>query len=250
MRNDRVYEQSTGHAKGIKLKTLNEISKSLCIIKDLSQNQSSGFFLQIPNDKKTIYILVTSYRAISDQLIKSKQVIEIIPEIGNIKQTIKLDTNERKIWLLQDKDIIAIEILEKDNLINNVKFLNYDTKCKINEYGNYLNIDTFILHYPKGRDVECNCGRILDIKNQKEFQFLLSLYNEAKLPGSPILLFENEKGESLVIGVHTSFLNGDKTNVGTFINVLIEKIIGKKYDDDYDYLGISKNKKLIFKFNK
>ena len=81
---------------------------------------------------------------------------------------------------LQDKDIIEIEILEKDNVINNVKFLNYDIKCKTNEYGNYLGIDIFILHYPKGRDVECNSGRLSYIKTPKEFKFLHILYNEGK----------------------------------------------------------------------
>ena len=47
--------------------------------------------------------------------------------------------------------------------------------------------------------------------------------------------------------MHTSFVNGNKNNIGTFIDTLIENIIGKKYTDEYDYMGISKNSKLKIK---
>ena len=224
-----IYEQSTGHAKSIKLKTLNEISKSLCKIKT-SKCINSGFFLKIPKGQTTIYTLVTSYEPISNQLLLTNKEIEIIPEIGNINQIIKLDKDERKIYCLKNEEVSAIEILEKDNLINKVKFLNYDTECKTELYGKYLTeekINIFILHYPKGKDLECNCGMFYEVKKLNQFQFSHTLYVERYSSGAPILLFDDKSNkESLVIGVHISFLNGN--NIGTFINALTEKILGIK----------------------
>jgi hypothetical protein len=134
---NRIYEQNTGHAKSIKLKTLNEIAKSVCKIY-VSNKHCTGFFLKIQNDQKTLYILITSYQLIPLKLDKINNEIEIIQKSENINRKIMLNNNERRIVCLEDKDVTFIEILEKDYLINNVKFLNYDLDCKTNEYGNYI----------------------------------------------------------------------------------------------------------------
>ena len=247
MKDNRIYEQSTGHAKSIAIKTLNKVSNSLCKIK-INKTKFSGFFLKIPKDQNFIYLLVTSYEVISNQSVDEKKKIKIRPEIGNIKQKIILDKNERKIYCLPDKNITAIEILEKDNLFNKIQFLSYDPECKTIEYGQYLSKkkDIFILHYPKGKDLECNCGMFDGVKIPKQFQFLHTLYNETNSKGSPILLLDEESNEeALVIGVHISFVNGN--NIGTFINVLIENIIGKKYNDLKEESGVSKYSKIEIK---
>ena len=240
MKPDRIYEQNTGHAKSIKLKTLNEIAKSICKIK-VSNQHCTGFFLKIQNDQKTIYILITSYQLIPLKLDKMNNKIEIIQKSGNINRKIFLNNNERKIFYFEDKDITAIEILEKDNLINNVKFLNYDLNCKINEYGNYLDIDTFIMHYPKEKYLECNSGKIIFIKSPKEFQFHHTLDTDEGSSGSPILLFENLDEEPKVIGVNTSFVFGNKYNIGTFIDTLIDTVIDSIEDKKNEDFQINMN---------
>lgn len=241
MKNDRIYEQSTGHSKSMKLDILNEIAKSICKI-NISQSQSTGFFIKFQKDQKTIYALVTAYHSLPIELYKKNTEIEIIPNIGNIKQIIKLDVR-RRIFFLQDEDITTIEIYKEDNLIDNVKFLNYDKKCQIQNYDNYLDIDTFILHHPKGEDLECNSGKIIQVKSPKEFEFQHTLDTDEGSSGSPILLFDKDNEEPKVIGVHTSFINGNKNNIGTFINVLSKKVL-KQDSNLTDYVGISKNSRI------
>ena len=243
MTSNRIYEQSTGHAKSIKLKTLNDISQSLCKIKTAIK-KSSGFFLQIPNKQKTVYLVVSSYEAIPSEFVDDKKEIKIKTEIKTtkrIKQKIKLDRNERKIYCLKEEKITAIEILEKDILFNKVKFLKYDTECKESQYGQYLiqKKNIFILHYPKAKDLECNCGMIDKVKKPHEFQFMHTLYIEDYSPGSPILLLdEKQYNGSLVIGVHAFFDIEKKIGIGTFINALIENIIGKEYIDEKEKAGL------------
>ena len=70
---NRIYEQNTGHAKSIKLKTLNEIAKSVCKIY-VSNKHCTGFFLKIQNDQKTLYILITSYQLIPLKLDKIRAI--------------------------------------------------------------------------------------------------------------------------------------------------------------------------------
>ena len=241
---NRIYEQNTGHAKSIKLKTLNEIAKSVCKIY-VSNKHCTGFFLKIQNDQKTLYILITSYQLIPLKLDKINNEIEIIQKSENINRKIMLNNNERRIVCLEDKDVTAIEILEKDYLINNVKFLNYDLDCKTNEYGNYIDIDVFIMHYPKEKYLECNSGKITFIKS-KEFQFHHTLDTDEGSSGSPILLFEKPNEEPKVIGVNTSFIFGKKYNIGTFINALVDSFVGDKnigFKEDND-----KNKNSINEF--
>ena len=240
MKEDRIYEQNTGHAKSIKLKTLNEIAKSICKIY-ATKKHCTGFFLKIYNDQKIIYMLITSYQLIPLQLDKMNNEIKIIQKSENINQKIALNNNERKIVYLKDKDITAIEILEKDNLINKVKFLNYDSNCKINDYGNYLDIDTFIMHYPKEEYLECNSGKIIFIKSPKEFQFHHTLDTDEGSSGSPILLFENLDEEPKVIGVNTSFVFGNKYNIGTFIDTLIDTVIDSIEDKKNEDFQINMN---------
>lgn len=245
MKPNRIYEQNTGHAKSIKLKTLNEIAESICKVK-VSNQYCSGFYLKIQNDQKILYMIMTSYQIIPLKLDKMNNEIEIIHKNENLNRKIVLNNNERKIVCLEDKDVTAIEILEKDNLINNVKFLNYDLNCKFNVYVNYLDIDTFIIHYPKEKYIECNSGKITLVKSPKEFQFHHTLVTDEGSSGSPILLFEKPNEIPKVVGVNTSLIFGKKFNIGTFIDVLIDSIVEQK---NTDFQNCEKNNNSINSIN-
>ena len=225
MKVDTKYEQFGDHAKSVKLKTLNEIAKSLCQIK-LKSSRGTGFFIKI-NANKTLYMLVSANHVTRHGLVREKKDIEIITDVGNIKQKIKLDNKERKIVLLQEKgyDISAVEIIDNDNLKDKVKFLDYDVNCNIKNYYKYLNADAFILHHPNGvEDLEFSSGKIVVIKGEKH-SFQHTLDTETGSSGSPILLIENENANPKVLAVQTSAETTNKNNNGVFIDVLIKELI-------------------------
>ena len=226
--NKAYYFHSKKHAKSMKLKTLNEVAKSLCKI-HISKEQGTGFFLLINVSKeKILYMLVTAFHVIKNKTINKNKDIKIIIYNGKKEFNINMDKNKRLIVYDSIEDIIGIEIKEEDNIINNVKFLNYDINCKKDNYKNYLEEDAFILHHPENRDLECNSGKILTFIKGCDYEFEHNLDTERGSSGAPILLFENEKEGPKVIGMHKCYPSGQnklKTNIGNFIDILIEKVI-------------------------
>ena len=230
----------------IKLNSINEISKSICKI-IIGDSNSTGFFLKIQYDLNPKYMLVTAHHVIPYPLVEDNKTIEIITDIDNKKQEIILDSIKRKIYCLKNHDITAIQILNEDNLLNKVKFLVFDKNCETIQYKKNLNIEAFIFHHPNNNELKFNRGRIIKVKYPKEFEFEHNLSTNAGSSGSPILIFEKPNEEPKVIGVHTSAIEGENNNVGTFINVLIEAIIDKKFYKNHLYIGINKNSTLYFK---
>lgn len=223
------------HAKSVKLKTLNEVAKSLCQIKIKDKKNGTGFFLKINTSNNTLYMLVTAHHVVRYPYGDKKLEIEIITDVGNIKRKIKLDKNERKMIFLGKKesnnnseketyDISGIEIIGKDNLKDKVKFLDYDLNCRKKNYSNYKGKDTFILHHPNGiEDLTFSSGKILEIKEHRSFSH--SLDTDQGSSGSPILLIDNESDNPKVIAIHTSAdTSTNDTNIGLFINVLTRKL--------------------------
>ena len=222
------------HAKSVKLKILNEVAKSLCQIKIKNRPKGTGFFLKI-NSKNTPYMLVTAHHVIRYWLAdRNNTEIEIVTDVGNIKQNIKLDAKERKMIFLDNRneserknfyDITAIEIIKEDNLKDKVKFLEYDVNCGKINYSEYIDKDTFILHHPNGvEELAFSSGKITKINPGLQFEH--SLDTEKGSSGSPILLIENENNNPKVIGIHTSAaFSNNYINNGYFISALIGELI-------------------------
>lgn len=219
---NRIYEKNTGHAKSMKLKTLIEISKSICKIQK-KDSYGTGFFMSFNLDEDKLF-LITAYHVIPYPMIQSKKTIEIICDAENIKKEIILDDKQRTYYCYPEKDISIIEIIEQDYLEDKVKALEFDLNCKNNTYGDYINKDIFIMHHPKGEDLECNSGKIVMVKEPNIYEFQHTLDTEEGSSGSPILLFEKQNEKPKVIGIHTSACIGNKNNIGVFINSLTEII--------------------------
>lgn len=215
-----INERSAKHARNMKLKTLNEVAKSICKIKK-KDIKSTGFFLKFEYNEKILYYLVTAWHNIKKAFLE--QFIEIISENG-IKKEIKLNEHERQILFLSEYDITAVEIIDKDNLKDKVKFLNYDLNCKKENYNCYLYADSFTMQHPNGNELECSSGKIVEVESPRDFAFQHTLDTNKGSSGSPILLFEKLNEEPKVIGVHTSAVCENKNNVGSFIDVLINKL--------------------------
>lgn len=72
--NEAFYFHSKKHAKSMKLKTLNEVEKSLCKI-HINNEQGTGFFLLINASKEEkLYMLVTAFHVIEKSTIKKKKI--------------------------------------------------------------------------------------------------------------------------------------------------------------------------------
>ena len=106
-----------------------EFCKSLCKI-TIGNTVGSGFFMKSKVKKaprKIAHFLVTNSHVITDDIINSKQYIEIDIEYNNEKRKIQLDKEKRFINCFPKPiDITIIEILETDNLKNKIKYLKRD----------------------------------------------------------------------------------------------------------------------------
>lgn len=212
---NKIIEKKISHAKSMKLNTLIEISRSICKIQRKDSN-GTGFFVSF-NLKDELF-LVTAYHVIPLPMIESKKTIEIICETEDIKKEIVLDPVERVYYCFPEKDITIIEIINKDQLIGRIKPLEIDENCRPSTYEDYLNKDIFIMHHPKGDDLECNSGKIVMVQEPNNYEFQHTLDTEEGSSGSPILMFEDEIPK--VIGMHTSACLENENNIGLFINVL------------------------------
>ena len=100
-----LFSHLTEHTKSIKLKVLNEFSKSIFKI-NIFNTVGTGFFAKIlKNNKNLMHFLVSSNLLILIEFISEKKEIEIIKENQNIKLNIILDEKERNIISLKDEGI-------------------------------------------------------------------------------------------------------------------------------------------------
>ena len=230
MDSNRTCEIYTGHAKSIKLKTLNKVAKSLCTIK-IDNIKATGFFIKFERDEINLFTLVSSHHLLPN--IFGKKSIEILIDISNKKENIRLNIKGRKMKYFEPQNIAVIEIIDKDFLEKKVEFLSCDFKCNSEIYKNYLNTDIFIMYHPNGEELECCSGKIIKVNEPKEFNFEHSLDIKNGSSGSPILLFEKSSEEPEVIGIQTSSVCENKNNVGTFINLFKEKLLGEENYNEY-----------------
>jgi len=200
----------------VDVSTVNKVSKCVCKIiinENKGAKAGTGFFL-IYKDKK---YLITCYHIVNSEK-KNYQI-----EIYN-KKEFNLQLKNRFVLLLKKPfDITAIEINENDEFINYIDFLDYDLNY-INGNDQYKDLEVYVLGYPKGLESVAESGVIKRINN---FEFYHDINTEGGSSGSPILLFNINK----VIGIHKQVDIAKQLNVGTFINIIFEKINDIKEND-------------------
>lgn len=135
-----------------------EAKKSVCkiIVKYNGKTMmGSGFFMKI-NDSKNY--LITANNVINK--IDENENIEI--EIQN-KEKFSLNLKNRQIEYFPTEDIALIEIKNSDEIYNHIKFLYYDLNYTLG-YEIYKNGFVFTLGYPRGRELTCSSGKIINIE--------------------------------------------------------------------------------------
>ena len=200
----------------VDVSTANKVSKCVCkiIINEVEGTKAgTGFFIIYKNLK----YLITCYHIINSE--KKNYKIEIYN-----KKEFNLELKNRLVLLLKEPfDISAFEINENDEFINYIDFLDYDLNY-INGYDQYKDLEVYVLGYPKGLESVAESGVIKRINN---FEFYHDINTEGGSSGSPILLFNINK----VIGIHKQADIAKQLNVGTFINIIFEKINDIKEND-------------------
>ena len=157
----------------------------------------TGFFIKLKLKNKIKHFLITCHHVIEKNFVKEKKVITFY--YGKVnkekKLEIKLDKNKRYIRCFDKPiDITLIEILEKDNIIDD-KFLQPDMNYK-SGYDFYKNKFFYLAGYPKNNERSVSSGQITNILAEPEFEH--SLDTLVGNSGSPICFTNN----LLVVGIH------------------------------------------------
>ena len=220
MRNERINERDTNHATHISESASDKIYNSIVRIE--KENEiGTGFFLKIKIKEKIKYFLFTCFHVIKEEDIALKKTINIFYGKKDKEKKIefKLDNSERFFSCYEEKDVTAIEILEKDKIPED-KFLIADLTYKYG-YDDYKKGKFFLAGYPRDliymKERHITSGQIKEIDG---FEFEHSLDTARGSSGSPICLINNIQ----VIGIHKHGDKNDPINYGTFIGPIIDDL--------------------------
>ena len=194
------------------------------IIKIYCKNggKATGFFCNIPIDSNNyLKVLITNNHVLMRDDIKPGQTIKFSLNKDLKFYNILID-NSRKIYTNQFYDVTIIEIKDDDK-IDKESFFDIDETINQKE-SIYLfkNEQIFLLHYPRGAEMEVSNGIIKNI-NEDDKTIYHSCCVGAGSSGSPIVNKKNFK----VIGIHKGSTNNSKYNLGTLLKEPIEEFIKK-----------------------
>ena len=194
------------------------------IIKIYCKNggKATGFFCNIPIDSNNyLKVLITNNHVLMRDDIKPGQTIKFSLNKDLKFYNILID-NSRKIYTNQFYDVTIIEIKDDDK-IDKESFFDIDETINQKE-SIYLfkNEQIFLLHYPRGAEMEVSNGIIKNI-NEDDKTIYHSCCVDAGSSGSPIVNKKNFK----VIGIHNGSIKNSKYNLGILLKEPIEEFIKK-----------------------
>ena len=194
------------------------IKTHICKITSKDGSHGTGFFCNIPIGwNNNLKVLMTNNHVLPEKDIQPGQKIKFSINNDWKEYNILID-NTRKTYTNKSYDVTIIEIKEKDE-IDEKSFFNIDEQifkektCEI-----FRNCQIFVLHYPKGVEMETSNGII---KNITEDNKTIShyCYTSGGSSGSPII----NKANFQVIGIHKgAAAEGKNYNLGTLLKLPIE----------------------------
>ena len=244
----------TGYPNVISYKCINKIieqmERFICKIK-IGNKQGTGFFCKIPfpDKDKNLNVIITNNHIINEESFKNinenKEKLLIMIKEENMEKII--DLNDRLKYTNKEYDITIIEIKEKDNINNYLKFdeiiLNDIIKDN-NKNIEYIDKTIYIIQYPEG-ELSVSFGTLNNIEEEKKFIFRHTCNTKEGSSGAPILSINNK-----IIGIHTNGLKG--YNIGKFMNYPLKEFI-QQYKSNTILnkdINIEKNEILLNNFNK
>ena len=212
-----------GRAKPMTKEETDELysyESAICKIKlphNIKYCSGTGFFCEIYDDtipfKKALF---TNNHIINKKILGNNNEIQF--EICEKLYKIKI-TKNRKVFTNEDLDYACIEIFDEDKII---KYFRIDNTI-FKDLNKLINKEIFILQYPNGK-LSHDCGKILDIKNNKIFH---NVSTDSGSSGSPLIKRYNT---NIIIGIHYGSekdgINRDKCliNLATPIDIVIKDI--------------------------
>ena len=228
-------------SKMVSLKSLNNVSKSICKI--ICQNgdkewTGTGFFMNLKTKNKVLLnCLLTNFHVINYHVYNTIIKLEIVDKIK-----IPFNIKAKRIIKYFDKpiDITMIEIINEDGFQKYVDYLSYDLNYINIGYDYYLNKEVFILQHPYGEEMYSAIGKITKIN---DFEFEHDAGTCLGSSGSAIILIENNH----VIGIHKAIRKRSGNKLGTFIGKLFDEIVidrelGKRIDNLENEINLDINK--------
>ena len=182
-----------------------------------SSGLASGFFIELEKKDNPFYCLMSNEHVITNNMIESKEDIDIYYDNQHKKLKITLDRIKRciKEFRYLNLDITVVEILPEDRvdkdffLLPNLEY--------IMGYEQFLNKNIYISQFPGGGNLNNSIGKIIEIDSIL-FDFSHSASTEQGSSGSPIFL----EGTTFVIGIHKQGSSKKVKNYGNFIGPVVD----------------------------
>ena len=201
--------------------------QSICKIYCTDGGSGTGFFCKIQYTYNiTLKVLMTNNHVLNEQDILSGK--KIIFCIYNELIFYEIEMNEtRKIYTNKKYDITIIEIGENDKL-DKISFFDIDNQVFENNNEIFRNKQIYLLHYPKGKQMEYSNGIIKNI-NEDNYTIRHLCDSSGGSSGGPIINSINFQ----LIGIHKGGAEGAKNyNLGTFLKEPIEEFINKEKNEN------------------
>ena len=205
-----------------------------CLINCKDGGIGTGFFCKIPfpDFYNLLPVLITNNHVLDQDDLKLGNTIHITLQKSK-EITIYIDDTRKTISIKKPLDITMIEI-KKADCLNMDEFFEVDEEIFSENISKYVENSIYLLHYPKGREIELSIGVIKNIVNND----IMHLCNtEAGSSGGCIVKLDNFK----VIGIHKGSSKKDYYNAGTLIKVPIKEF-WKKYENVKENFNENKKK--------
>ena len=204
-------EHIKGHADSLSRSAMNKINMqmdSICKI-EKSESTGTGFLCSIPYPDKLhpLPVLITCYHIIGIEEIQNNK--EIILKFNNETKIIKFD-KPRKIYTsdLNHYDCTIIELKEGEFKVDDLLEIDDNIFKVENLNKEYKNKTIYIIHYPKGKDIQNSVDVIksIDYSNSRLEHFASTKDGSS---GAPIFILENFK----IIGIHLGKYRKNNWNI-------------------------------------
>jgi V8-like Glu-specific endopeptidase len=188
--------------------------ENICKIYCTNGSHGTGFFCNIQYDFNfTMKVLMTNHHVLNEEdILKGKKIV-FSTNNDKIFHEVLIDES-RKIYTDKDYDITIIELKKSDKLVG-ISFFEIDNRIFKKNFLQLLkNEQIYLLHYPKGKEMEYSMGLIKYI-NEDDYTINHSCDSSGGSSGGPIINTISFQ----VLGIH----KGEPKEKKTIISVLCLK---------------------------
>ena len=231
---------------------ISKAKTQICKIECNNGGHGTGFFCNILYNYNIIKVLITNNHVLNEDDILKNKTIKF--SLNNDKQFYEIIMDGlRESYTSEKYDITIIQIKETDKL-DIISFFDIDNEIFNDDFiDKYKNKHVYLLHYPKGMEMELSNGLIKEI-DEEGYTIKHLCNSNAGSSGCPIINSLN----FLVIGIHKGAQKHGNYNLGTFLKKPIKEFIvqiksninEKKFNEINKYFNKEKEKQKILDIQK